>query len=183
MAAKGYYTKIRTKVNNWTQNRQRTNLYFALASAYSQNTWNKLQIQIVCELRFMNSPMHLRAWISGQGQFGWWKKTFDKKFHAQAWDFRQRFLCINQAYLGHRIRISSYFNFIQKFAKIFEFSIIMRCPSIRLVTMRILLLRVSSAKAYCYYAYAQYKRSKSQKLLKIYAYAEPTHSNNMLRLS
>ncbi len=42
----------------------------------------------------------------------------------------------------------------------------MRCLSLRLVTMCmlnvcILLLRVRSAQAYCYYTYAQYKRSKS----------------------
>ncbi len=34
------------------------------------------------------------------------------------------------------MRISSDFDFIRKFAKIFEFSIVMRCLSIRLVTMR-----------------------------------------------
>jgi hypothetical protein len=30
----------------------------------------------------------------------------------------------------------------------------------RMLNVRILLLRVSSAEAYCYYAYAEYKRSK-----------------------
>jgi hypothetical protein len=41
-----------------------------------------------------------------------------------------------------RIRISSDFDFIQKFAKIFKFSIVLRCLSIRLVTMRMLIVRI-----------------------------------------
>jgi hypothetical protein len=57
---------------------------------------------------------------------------------AQAWDFLWRFLCINQALLGHRIRISSEFDFIQKFTKILKFLKVMRCLSIRLVTMCVL---------------------------------------------
>jgi hypothetical protein len=40
------------------------------------------------------------------------------------------------------MRISSDFDFIQKFAKIFEFSIVMPCLSIRLVTMRMLNVRI-----------------------------------------
>ncbi len=61
----------------------------------------------------------------------------------------------------------------------------------RMLSMHILLLRVCSVSivllcvcsAYCYYAYAQYKHSNKSKMRKIYANAEHTRSNIMLRLS
>jgi hypothetical protein len=53
----------------------------------------------------------------------------------------------------------------------------------RMLSISIVLLHVCSAYAYCYYAYAQYKHSKKSKMREIYAYAEHTRSNIMLRLS
>ncbi len=53
----------------------------------------------------------------------------------------------------------------------------------RMLSIRIVLLRVSTAYAHCYYAYAQYKHSKKSKMREVYAYAEHTRSNIMLRLS
>ncbi len=52
-----------------------------------------------------------------------------------------------------------------------------------MLSMRILLLRVCSAYTYCYYVYAQYKHSNKSKMREIYANAEHTRSNIMLKLS
>ncbi len=51
----------------------------------------------------------------------------------------------------------------------------------RMLSISIVLLRVCSAYAYCYYAYAQYKHSNKSKMREIYAYAEHTCSNIMLK--
>jgi hypothetical protein len=55
--------------------------------------------------------------------------------------------------------------------------------TMRMLCISIVLLHVCSACAYCYYVYAQYKHSKKSKMREIYAYAEHTRSNIMLRLS
>ncbi len=65
--------------------------------------------------------------------------------------FSTAFFCINQAPLGHGIRISSDFDLFQKFAKI----------------LNLRLLCAVSMCAYCYSALAQHKHIVTTRMLSI----------------